>query len=82
MNMPKESVEYCVWNNGWRDIDFLRVALRANAENHVDEEPLYKIQISVPRNIANTIGGNVPFVGDFELKVTLNTELREYKFIK
>jgi hypothetical protein len=78
--MPKESVEYCVWNNGWRDIDFLRVALRANAENHVDEEPLYKIQISVPRNIINTIGGNVPFDGGFELKAILNTTLREHKF--
>ena len=79
--MTKHSVEYCVWNKGWRDIDFLRVALKKNAEDQFDYEPLQKILMSVPRNIVNTIGGNVPFDGGFELKATLNAELRDYKYI-
>jgi hypothetical protein len=78
--MPKHSVEYCVWNNGWRDIDFLRVALKKNAENQIDYEPMQKILMSVPRNIVNTIGGNVPFDGGFELKAILNQELKEYEY--
>lgn len=77
----KKSVEYCVWNKGWRDIDFLRVALKKNAENQLDYEPLQKILMSVPRNIVNTIGGNIPFDGGFELKAILNSELRERQYI-
>jgi hypothetical protein len=79
--MTKQSIEDCVWNKGWRDIDFLRVALKKNAENQLDYEPLQKILMSVPRNIVNTIGGNIPFDGGFELKAILNSELRECQYI-
>ena len=79
--MKKKSVEYCVWNNGWRDIDFLRIPLKKNVADQLDDEPLQKALTNVPRNIVNTIGGNVPFDGGFELKATLNRELRDYKYI-
>jgi len=80
--MTKHSVEVCVWNKGWRDIDFLRIALKKNVEDQFDDEPLQKALTNVPRNIVNTIGGNVPFDGGFELKATLNTALREHPYIK
>ena len=78
----KHSVEYCVWNKCWRDIDFLRIALLKNAEKQFDYEPLQKILMGVPRNIVNTIGGNIPFDGGFELKAIVNSELREHQYIK
>jgi hypothetical protein len=79
--MSKQSIEVCVWNKGWRDIEFLRVTLKKNVADQLDDELLQKILMSVPRNIINTIGGNIPFDGGFELKATINRELRDYKYI-
>jgi hypothetical protein len=78
MNMSKKSIEVCVWNKGWRDIDYLRNALRKNVDDRVDDEPLQRILNNVPRAILLSIGGSIPL--GIELKATLNTELREYKF--
>jgi len=79
--MTKQSIEVCVWNTVWRDVDFLRVALKKNVADHVDDDPLHKALSNVPRNIVNTIGGNVPFVGGFELKSILNNTLLEHQYI-
>ena len=78
MNMLKQSIEVCVWNKGWSDIDYLRNALRKNVDDRVDDEPLQRILNNVPRAILLSIGGSIPL--GIELKATLNTELKEYKF--
>jgi hypothetical protein len=78
--MPKESVEYCVWNTVWLDVDNIRRSMRAHVEERVDDELMIKVLSNVPHSIVQSIGGTVPF--GVELKETLNTELRERKFIK
>jgi hypothetical protein len=81
--MKKDSVEYYVWNKGWRDIEFLRVALRDNVLDQFDDEIVRKTLGSISSRIINTISGNVPFIGGsrFELKSMLNTELKEHSYI-
>lgn len=74
----KHSVEYCVWNTVWRDVDDIRRTMRAHVEDRVDDDLVIKVLSSVPRSIVRSIGGAVPF--GVEIKETLNTELREYKF--
>jgi hypothetical protein len=78
--MTKQSIEVCVWNEAWGDIDYLRNALRKNVDDRVDDELLQRILNNVPRAILQLIGGAVPL--GIELKATLNTELRECKFVK
>jgi len=71
-------IEVRVWNEAWRDIDYLRNALRKNVDDHVDDELLQKILNNVPRAILQSIGGAVPL--GIELKATLNQELRKYEY--
>jgi hypothetical protein len=78
MNMPKHSVEYCVWNEAWRNTTYLRIALRENVEDHVDDELLQRVQNNVPRALLLSIGGAIPL--GIELKATLNQELRKYEY--
>jgi hypothetical protein len=78
MNTTKESVEYCVWNKGWRDITYLRNALLENVADCVSDELLQRMLNNVPRAILLSIGGSIPL--GIELKATLNTELRERKY--
>lgn len=78
--MKKDSVEYYVWNKGWRDIEFLRVALRDNVLDQFDDVAVIsKILGTISYSIINTIGGNIPFVGgsSFDLSSILNVELKE-----
>jgi hypothetical protein len=70
--------EVRVWNEAWRDIDYLRNALRKNVDDHIDDELLQKILNNVPRAILQSIGGAVPL--GIELKATLNQELRKYEY--
>ena len=76
--MTKQSVEYCVWNEAWRDITYFRNALRKNVDDRVDDELLQRMLNNVPRAILLSIGGSFPL--GIELKATLNTELRERKY--
>ncbi len=76
----KHSVEYCVWNTLWRDVDNVRRTMRSHVEDHVDDEPLLKTINNVPRLIVNMLGSNVHFIGDSGLKSILNSELRERIF--
>ena len=78
MNMTKQSVEYCVWNEAWRDITYLRNALLENVADCVSDELLQRMLNNVPRAILQSIGGSIPL--GIELKATLNTELRERKY--
>lgn len=78
MNITEKSIEVCVWNTVWRDVDFLRIALRKNVDDSIDDELLQRILNNVPRAIVLSIGGSIP--QGFELKATINTELKEYKF--
>jgi hypothetical protein len=71
-------IEVRVWNEAWRDIDYLRNALRKNVDDHVDDELLQKILNNVPRAILQSIGGAIPL--GIELKATLNQELRKYEY--
>ena len=71
-------IEVRVWNEAWRDIDYLRNALRKNVDDHIDDELLQKILNNVPRAILQSIGGAVPL--GIELKATLNQELRKYEY--
>jgi hypothetical protein len=80
MYTTKESVEYCVWNTVWLDVDNIRRSMRAHVEERVDDELMIKVLSNVPHSIVRSIGGTVPLgVG---IKETLNTELREHQYIK
>lgn len=76
----KHSVEYCVWNTVWRDVDDIRRSMRAHVEDRVDGELMIKVLSNVPRSIVRSIGGAVPF--GVEIKENLNSELREHQYIK
>lgn len=76
--MKKKSVEYCVWNEAWRDIICLRNALQKNVDDRVDDELLQRILGNVPRAILQSIGGAIPL--GIELKATLNQELKKYEY--
>jgi hypothetical protein len=78
MYTTKESVEYCVWNTVWLDVDNIRCTMRAHVADHVDDELLQRILNNVPRDILQSIGGAVPL--GIELKATLNQELRKYEY--
>jgi hypothetical protein len=80
MNITKQSIEVCVWNTVWRDVDNIRRSMRAHVEDRVDGELMIKVLSNVPHTIVQSIGGTVPF--GVELKSTLNTELREHPYIK
>ncbi len=75
----KHSVEYCVWNTVWRDVDNIRRTMRAHVEDRVDGELMIKVLSNVPHSIVRSIGGTVPLgVG---IKENLNSELRERQYI-
>jgi hypothetical protein len=78
MYTTKESVEYYVWNEAWHNTTYLRIALRENVEDHVDDELLQRVQNNVPRALLLSIGGAIPL--GIELKATLNQELRKYEY--
>ncbi len=75
----KHSVEVCVWNTVWRDVDDIRRSMRAHVEDRVDGELMIKVLSNVPHSIVRSIGGTVPLgVG---IKENLNSELRERQYI-
>ena len=74
----KHSVEYCVWNTVWLDVDNIRCTMRAHVEDRVDGELMIKVLSNVPHSIVRSIGGTVPL--GVEIKETLNSELRERIF--
>jgi hypothetical protein len=78
MNTTKESVEYCVWNEAWRDVDNIRRSMRAHVEDRVDGELMIKVLSNVPHTIVQSIGGAIPL--GIELKATLNQELKKYEY--
>jgi hypothetical protein len=76
--MPKHSVEYCVWNTVWLDVDNIRRSMRAHVEDRVDDKLMMRVLSNVPHTIVQSIGGTVPF--GIELTATLNQELRKYEY--
>ncbi len=78
MYTTKESIEYCVWNAVWLDVDNIRRSMRAHVEDRVDGELMIKVLSNVPHSIVRSIGGAVPL--GIELKATLNQELRKYEY--
>jgi hypothetical protein len=78
MYTTKESVEYCVWNTVWLDVDDIRRSMRAHVEDRVDNKLMIKVLSNVPHRMVQSIGGTVPL--GVELKEALNSELRERLF--